>query len=307
MSKTAFLFPGQGSQSPGMGQELAKNFTAAHSVFEAADKVLGYSLSEICFEGPTERLQLTENAQPAILAVSVATLAVVHEKGLQADYVAGHSLGEYSALVAAGALSFKDALQLVHKRGGFMQEAVPSGVGMMAALIGISSEKVEQICSQSARNQIVTVANLNTPVQTVISGHCEAVERAIVLAKLEGAKKAVILNVSAPFHCSLMSRAQQQMKPELDMVRLSDLQVPLINNWQAAEVRTKDDAREGLKQQIPNPVRWEETIRYLKDQGVSKFIEIGPGNVLTGFLKRIDRKLVGKNTSDLASLEGLLN
>src|SRR6185369_13330616 len=228
MSKTAFLFPGQGSQTPGMGRQLAGAFPAARAVFERADAVLGFPLSRLCFEGPEEDLKLTENTQPAILTCSIATLAVLREKGLHPDYVAGHSLGEYSALVAAGALDFEDAVRVVRRRGQYMQEATPPGVGAMAALLGLPDGKLDEICAAAAQGEIVSPANLNSPDQVVIAGHKGAVERAVALAQTAGAKRAVMLTVSAPFHCALMKPAQERLAADLAATTFRDLATPLV-------------------------------------------------------------------------------
>ena len=305
MPSTAFLFPGQGSQAPGMGLEIAERYSSARAVFEEADDALGFSLSRICFEGPAEELKRTEITQPAVLTVSIATLAAVRERGIEPAFVAGHSLGEYSALVAAGAMKFREAVQLVHERGRCMQEAVPPGVGAMAALLGIDAEAAADVCRQAADGQVVSPANINSPGQIVIAGHAEAVSRAADLAKQSGARRAVMLEVSAPFHCALMAPARAAMEPRLDSTAFADLQVPLVNNWQAREVRAGTEAREGLKQQIPNPVLWEQTIRHLVAQGVDRYLEVGPGRVLTGLMRAIDRKLSAQSTHDLASLEGI--
>ena len=303
MPKIAFIFPGQGSQYAGMGQELALNFPAARRVFDQADDALGFAISQLCFEGPEDQLRLTENTQPAILACSAAVHAVLRERGVEPDYVAGHSLGEYSALVAAGSIEFTDAVLLVRKRGRYMQEAVPSGVGAMAALIGMPAEKLESVCSEAAQGEVVAPANLNSPAQAVIAGHAGAVERAMELAKEAGARKAVLLQVSAPFHCALMKPAQERLSADLDAINFKDLAVPLVNNFAAREIRTGADAREGLKQQAPNPVRWEDSIRKLASEGVDRFVEVGPGKVLTGLLRNIDRSLGGSAVGDLKSLE----
>jgi [acyl-carrier-protein] S-malonyltransferase len=288
-----------------MGRELAEHFDAARRIFEQADAALGFPISQLCFEGPEESLKLTENTQPAILTCSVAALAVLREKGLQPDYVAGHSLGEYSALVAAGALSFPDAVRLVRQRGRYMQEAVPDGLGAMAALLGLDCKKLQEICRKAAEGEVVSPANLNSPGQVVIAGHRAAVGRAVELAKQAGARKAVLLQVSAPFHCALMQPAAEQLAHDLDGVAIQDLQVPLVNNVAAQEVRTAEDAREGLKRQVVNPVLWEESMRLLAARGVERFVEAGPGKVLTGLLRNIDRSLSGANVEDLASLEKL--
>lgn len=309
MGKLAFLFPGQGSQSPGMGKGLAESYGCARQVFAEADAVLGFALSRLCFDGPADELALTENTQPAILTVSVAALAVLREKGLRPDYVAGHSLGEYSALVAAGSLAFADALRLVRKRGRYMQEAVPVGVGAMAALLKLPPDRLADVIERAAQGEVLAAANLNSPEQVVLAGHAGAVSRAIELAKAAGARKAVLLPVSAPFHSPLLTPAQQRLKADLDATLFRDLDVPLINNWQAREVRTGAEARQGLYEQIPNPVRWEESIRTLAARGVTRFVEVGPGSVLTGLLRSIDAGLQGykfRGPEDWPELEAAL-
>jgi [acyl-carrier-protein] S-malonyltransferase len=289
----AFLFPGQGSQYVGMGKSLCEVYPAARHIFEEADQALGFPLSELCFEGPEDQLKLTENTQPALLTVSTAAHCVLSAKGITADFVAGHSLGEYSALVAAGSLKFADAVKLVRKRGQYMQQAVPPGVGAMAALLKLPEGKLDAILQEAAQGEIVSAANLNSPDQIVIAGHAGAVNRAMELAKAAGAKRAVLLPVSAPFHCALMKPAQEMLTVDLNATNFSDLAQPLINNWQARAVTTGAEARDGLFQQVPNPVRWTESIRYLAAQGVTEFIEVGAGGVLTGLLKNIDSSLRG--------------
>jgi [acyl-carrier-protein] S-malonyltransferase len=300
MSKTAFLFPGQGSQYAGMGKSLADAYPAAARIFEEADAALGFAISKLCFEGPEDQLKLTENTQPALLTVSIAANAVLASNGIAPDYVAGHSLGEYSALVAAGSLVFADAVRLVRKRGRYMQEAVPAGVGAMAALLKLPEGKLDGVLAEAAQGEVVTAANLNTPDQVVIAGHAGAVNRAVELAKAAGARRAVLLQVSAPFHCPLMKPAQERLKLDLDAIEFRDLAVPLINNWRGREIRTAAEAREGLYQQVPNPVRWSDSIRLLASNGVTRFIEVGAGNVLTGLLRNIDPALTGKKFGEAA-------
>jgi [acyl-carrier-protein] S-malonyltransferase len=305
MSKTAFLFPGQGSQFAGMGKSLAGAYPEAARVFEEADDTLGFLLSKLCFEGPEEQLKLTENQQPALLAVSVAALSVLRSRGIDPAYVAGHSLGEYSALVAAGSLRFSDALRLVRRRGQYMQEAVPEGTGAMAALLKLPEGKLDAVLADAAQGEVVTAANLNGPDQIVIAGHAGAVARAVEIAKQAGARRAVMLAVSAPFHCPLMKPAQERLKPHLDAAEFRDLTVPLINNWQAREIRTAAEAREGLYQQVPNPVRWAESMRLLAANGVTRCIEVGAGGVLTGLLRNIDPSLTGVKFGEAADIEKL--
>jgi len=276
-----------------MGKTLADSFPEAARVFEEADDAVGFPLSSLCFEGPGDQLKLTENTQPALLTVSIAAYAVLAAKGVSPVYVAGHSLGEYSALVAAGSLRFADAVRLVRKRGQYMQQAVPAGVGAMAALLKLPAGKLETVLAEATQGEIVSAANLNSPDQIVIAGHAAAVNRAVELAKAAGARRAVLLPVSAPFHCALLKPAQDRLKPDLDAAEFRDLTVPLINNWQAREVRTGIEAREGLYQQIPNPVRWSESIALLAARGVTRFIEVGAGAVLTGLLRNIDLALTG--------------
>lgn len=293
MYKTAFLFPGQGSQSVGMGKLLSQHFSTAHSTFEEADSALGFSLSQLCFEAPEDKLKSTENTQPALLAVSIAAFRVLGELGYKPDIVAGHSLGEYSALVAAGSLKFQDALKLVRKRGQYMQHAVPLGAGSMAALLKLPPGILDTLLADCAQGEVLTAANFNSPDQVVIAGHTAAVERAVAQAKAAGARKAVILPVSAPFHCPLMKPAQERLKVDLDSAAFSELAVPLVNNWRAEVIETAGEAREGLYQQVPNPVRWTESMRKIAGLGVKRFIEVGPGSVLTGLSRQIEPALTG--------------
>jgi [acyl-carrier-protein] S-malonyltransferase len=306
MGKLAFLFPGQASQYPGMGRELAANHPAARSVFDEADRALGFSVSDLCFNGSEEALKLTANTQPAILTVSVATYRVLAENGVQPAFVAGHSLGEFSALVAAGGLEFADAVRLVRRRGEYMQSAVPEGVGAMAAILGLAPAQVAGICRQAADGQVVAPANLNSPEQTVISGHAEAVKRAVELASAGGAKRAVILPVSAPFHSSLMQPAAERLEADLRATAFHTLRIPLVNNADAEITTSGDEARESLVRQVTLPVRWEESVRELLEQGVNTFVEVGPGRVLTGLLRQIDRSIHVFNVEDEKSLRSTL-
>ena len=303
--KTAFLFPGQGSQFAGMGKSLADAYPAARAIFEQADAALGFAISRLCFEGPEDHLKLTENTQPALVTVSVAALVVLREKGYAANYVAGHSLGEYSALVAAGSLDFADAVRIVRKRGQYMQEAVPAGVGAMAAILKLPDGTLDGILAQAAQGEIVSAANLNSPDQIVIAGHAGAVARAMELAKAAGAKRAIPLPVSAPFHCPLMKPAQDRLSADLEGTEFRDLAIPLVNNWQAREIRRGADARQGLFEQVPNPVRWVESVRYLAAQGVTQFIEVGAGGVLNGLVKQIEPSITGYRFGEAAELEKL--
>jgi [acyl-carrier-protein] S-malonyltransferase len=303
MSQIAFLFPGQGSQATGMGKALADAFPAAKAVFEEADDALAFPISRLCFEGPDDQLKLTVNTQPALLTVSVAAWRVLAELGYRPDYVAGHSLGEYSALVAAGSLRFTDALRLVRHRGQYMQEAVPAGVGAMAAILRMPLEKLEGVLKDAAQGEIVSAANFNSPDQIVIAGHAGAVNRAGELAKAAGAKRTVILPVSAPFHCALMEPAQTKLKLDLDATDFADLKTPLVNNWRAEIIHTGLEARDGLFHQVPGSVLWLNTIRKLIGAGVERYVEIGAGAVLCGLLKNIDATRRSAKLGEPADLE----
>src|SRR5258707_3280304 len=302
MGKIAFVFPGQASQYPGMGKELAEKYPAAKAIFNEADKALGCSISRICFEGTEEDLKLTANTQPAILTCSVAVYRVLAEKGLTPDFVAGHSLGEYSALVAAGSLKFADAVQLVHRRGTYMQDAVPAGVGAMAAIMGLSPAVVADACKRAAGGGNCSAANLNSPDQTVTSGHAGAVKRAVEIASQLGAKRAVILAVSAPFHSALMTPSHGKLDKDLKQTEFAALRVPLVTNVDADTIETGDEAREALIRQVTAPVRWEESVRLLIDEGVNTFVEVGPGRVLSGLLRQIERSVATLNVEDEKSL-----
>jgi [acyl-carrier-protein] S-malonyltransferase len=301
--KTAFIFPGQGAQYAGMGGELFERFSQAREVFLEADRKLAFPLSTLCFEGPEDQLKLTENTQPAILTMSVAAWRILDARGLRPDYVAGHSLGEYSALVAAGSLKFGDAVALVRRRGQYMQEAVPAARGAMAALLGIDPAAVLSVCERAAEGQVVAPANLNSPGQVVIAGHAEAVERAVTLAKEAGAKRAIMLQVSAPFHCSLLQPAEERLAPEIEGCAVSAPHCPLVSNVDAQPVTTSDAVRSALKRQVSRPVRWHESVQWMIDQDVRTFVEIGPGKVLSGLVRSIDKSVRTLNVEDEKSLE----
>jgi [acyl-carrier-protein] S-malonyltransferase len=302
-SAIGFLFPGQGSQHAGMGKDLAENFAAAREIFEEADAALGFALSELCFNGPADQLQLTENTQPAILTVSIAALRVLESEGFaKPDFVAGHSLGEYSALVAAGALSLTDAVRTVRARGRYMQEAVPVGVGAMAAILGASLEVVMSACAEAAEGQVCSAANINSPGQVVIAGDTAAIDRAIALLQERGARRAMKLNVSAPFHCALMQPAQERLAVDLNSVPFKNLSTPLVTNVDAKAIELGAEARDALVRQVSQPVRWLESVEFLISQGVQSLIEIGPGKVLSGLVRQIDRNLRCVNVEDKASL-----
>ncbi|HEX5702860.1 MAG TPA: ACP S-malonyltransferase [Pyrinomonadaceae bacterium] len=299
----AYMFPGQGSQSPGMGKDLADKFPAARRVFEEADEALGFALSDLCFNGPAEPLQLTENTQPAILTTSVAALRAMESENFpKPDFVAGHSLGEYSALVAAGALSLTDAVRTVRKRGQYMQAAVPVGTGAMAAILGADVETVAAACVEAAQGEVCSAANINSPNQIVIAGGAAAIDRAIEIVKARGAKRAVKLNVSAPFHCAMMMPAQERLALDLNELDFKDLATPVVTNVDARPINKGAEARDALIRQVSQPVRWLESVEFLATHGVQTLIEIGPGKVLSGLLRQINRELRGLNVEDENSL-----
>jgi [acyl-carrier-protein] S-malonyltransferase len=301
---TAYIFPGQSSQYPGMGKNLVENFAVAKRIFEEADDALHFSISRLCFEGSVEELQLTENTQPAILAVSVAILRTIESEGFpKPEYVAGHSLGEYSALVAADCLSLAQAIQIVRARGRYMQEAVPPGIGAMAAVMGLEIKAIEAACAQAQQDQVCAPANINSPNQVVIAGNTEAVERAVELLKNAGAKRVVKLNVSAPFHCALMLPAQERLAFDLESVSFQDLSVPLVTNVDAAANQAANAARDSVIRQVSAPVRWLESMQLLIEQGVESFVEVGPGKVLSGLMRQISREVKSFNVEDAASLK----
>ena len=283
----AFVFPGQGSQYSGMGRDVAKSFPEAREVFEEADEGLGFPLSQLCFEGSKRDLQLTENTQPAILATSTALFRVLQDKGKAADFVAGHSLGEYSALVAANGIRFRDAVRLVRQRGRFMQEAVPIGKGAMAVILGLDLCQVQEVCQAAAQGEVVAPANVNAPDQVVVAGHSQAVGRAGDIARERGAKRVLPLPVSAPFHCSLMKPAEIRLAEAIRQVPFCDLSVPLVNNVEAQVVSESKAVQEGLVKQVSSVVLWSDCVKRLVASGVSTFVEVGPGRVLTGLIRRI--------------------
>jgi len=300
---TAFVFPGQGSQYAGMGKDVAEKYPVARRVFDEIDRHLGFSISQLCFEGPDEELKLTQNTQPAILAVSSAIHAVLEDLGIaRRDLVAGHSLGEYSALVSVGGLTPAEAAKIVHFRGRFMQEAVPVGAGGMAALLGPTVEEAQAICDEAAQTEVVSVANINSPGQVVIAGTAAGIDRAIAVAKTQG-KKAIKLEVSAPFHCALMKPAEERLKPLLDDAPFKDLWVSLVSNVDASPIGTPTAVRNALIRQVVSPVRWVESVQKMIAMGVRRFVEVGPKNVLTGMIKRIDKTVELINVSDVASIE----
>lgn len=305
MEKVAFMFPGQASQYVGMGKEIFNTYEESRRVFEKADRTLDFDISRLCFEGPEEEVQLTPNTQPAILTTSIAVWVLLKNAGVKPDYVAGHSLGEYSALVAAESLGFEDAVSLVRKRGQYMQEAVPVGEGSMAAIIGLERSRVEKICQQVGGE--VQPANYNSPVQIVISGTREGVDKAIVLALQAGAKRASLLPVSAPFHSRLMLPAQEKLKIDIERTEFHPLLIPLVTNVDARVIHNPQQAKDSLIRQVTSPVRWEDSIYHLIGQGVSTFVEVGPGRVLANLIKRIDKGVKNPNIEDTETLNKFLD
>jgi [acyl-carrier-protein] S-malonyltransferase len=305
--KIAFIFPGQGSQYAGMAKEFIENFKESKEVFEIAGEVLGYDLAELCLNGPAEKLNLTENTQPALLAASIAILRPLEQRGLTAIAAAGHSLGEYTAITAAGGFELKDALALVQKRGKYMQEAVPAGTGLMAAVLGMDRQDVEKTCLEAAKNGIVAPANYNSPGQIVIAGEKQAVEKAMELAKARGAKKVIPLAVSVPSHCAMMKQAGEKLAQELTTVTINDLRIPIVNNADAKFLRTAAELRPSLIKQISAPLYWEDSIRNMVADGYDTFIEIGPGKVLSGLVKRIAKDAKVLNVEDQKSMNETLS
>jgi len=302
----ACVFPGQGSQKAGMGKALAEAIPESRAAFAAADAALGLPLSKLCFEGPDAELTLTANTQPAILATSAAALRALESRGVRPDFVAGHSLGEYTAMVAAGVLALEDAVVAVRRRGTYMQEAVPVGVGAMAAILGLELPAIEAACAEAAAGEVVAPANVNSPGQVVIAGHASAVERASAACKARGAKRALPLPVSAPFHCALMLPAQQRMQADLAALTFTDAARPVVRNVDAREVRSAAECRDGLVRQVSAPVLWQQSVERLVALGVTTFIEVGPGSVLCGLVRKIAKEVRVLNVEDPESLEKTL-
>ncbi|MCT4606379.1 MAG: ACP S-malonyltransferase [Marinisporobacter sp.] len=311
MSKITFVFPGQGAQYVGMGKEFVENFEVANDIFEQASEAIGYDMKKMCFEGPEEELKKTENTQPAILTTCIAIAKVLEEKGIKPNMSAGLSLGEYASLVIAGVMDFKDAVSLVKKRGKYMQEAVPLGVGTMAAILGMEREDLEKTLEKAKEFGIVEAANFNTPGQIVISGEVGAVEKACEIAKEMGAKKAVVLPVSAPFHCSMLVPAGEKLLLELENVKINDFKIPVLANVHAGYYKERSEVKDLLVKQVSNSVLWEDSVIKMLEDGVDTFIEIGPGKSLSGFIKKINRKLKKEisiyNVENMETLEKLLS
>ena len=308
MAKVAFIFPGQGSQSVGMGKDLFDNFSAAREVFEEGDEALGFKLSEMCFSGTEEDLALTANTQPAILAASVAAFRAMESEGVKLpDFAAGHSLGEYSALVAAGVLNFADAARTVRNRGAYMQEAVPVGVGSMAAILGLDADAVADGCEEAAQGQVCSPANINSRTQVVIAGNTEAVDRACEILRSKGAKRAIKLNVSAPFHCSLMMPAQERLSADLAKLQYGSYRFQVVHNVDAEPRFDSTAVLDALTRQVSSPVLWMQSVRSLISHGVDTFVEVGPGKVLSGLVRQIDRDIKTFNVSDAESLRNTLD
>lgn len=303
--KIAFIYPGQGAQYAGMGKEIYDNFTEAKEIFDDANETLGYNITKLCFEGPDEELMITENTQPAILTMSIALTQVLLHKNLVPNVTAGLSLGEYSSLVLSGVLSFKDAVKLVKKRGKYMQSVVPIGKGAMAAIIGLDSKSVEEICNEAKSEGFVSPSNYNCPGQISIAGETNAVKKAVMLSKNKGAKRAVMLNVSAPFHCEMLKGAGTLLEKDLEDIKLGDMSIPVITNV-TGDYENKEDVKKMLIKQVSSPVLWEQSVKRMIQDGIDTFIEIGPGKTLSGFMRRIDKNKRTYNFEDLNSLNSLL-
>lgn len=303
MNKIAFIFPGQGSQYPGMGKEIAQVYPEAKDIFKEADEKLGYSLSELCFEGPEDKLKITQFTQPALLTTSIAILKAFEKSGIKADFTAGHSLGEYSALVCAQSLDFKDAVGLVEKRGLYMSEAYPPGQGTMAAILGLAEDKIEGLCKEAGKIGLVEPANYNCPGQLVLAGKTEGVREAMRLARDFGAKRAIELAVSGPFHSSLLETAGKKLLLAMEDISFSDPKIRVVANVSAQEVKTRQEVKDALFRQVNSSVKWEQSVRYMIEEGVDKFVEIGPGKVLSGLVRKISNQVETFNIEDLASLE----